>query len=73
MAQDLQKQLETAYGNEVKVEFIDTKKTGLNEHPKIAQIANMGYNFPIVAINGQPRLAGGVDFKAIQGIIDEIG
>jgi len=32
----------------------------------------MGYNFPITAINGKPRLAGGIDIDQIKNLLDEI-
>ena len=62
--------MQDIYGAKVKVAFIDTKTTGLKDYPSIAQVAQMGYPFPVVAVNGKPRLAGGIDIAALQAIID---
>lgn len=72
MTLTLREQLESAYGERVKVVFIDTQKSSLNSYPSIAQVVQMGYGFPIVSIDGQPRLAGGIDLEAVKAIIDEI-
>lgn len=31
----------------------------------------MGYGFPIVAVDGEPRLAGDIDLKLIKEVINE--
>lgn len=36
------------------------------------RVIQMGYSFPIVAVNGNPRFAGGIDFEVIQKLIKEI-
>jgi hypothetical protein len=32
----------------------------------------MGYGFPIVAVDGEPRLAGAIDLKLIKEVINEM-
>ncbi|MGE5423556.1 MAG: hypothetical protein ACM3QW_09850 [Ignavibacteriales bacterium] len=53
------------------VKYIDSQKAGLKEYPLVAKVTQMGYGFPIVAVNGEPRLAGAVDIGQIKEIISE--
>lgn len=64
--------LKQAYGDRVQVNYIDTTQTTLSSFPLIARVVQMGYNFPIIAINGQPRMAGGVDINQIKEILDDM-
>jgi hypothetical protein len=68
----LEKRLKEKYGETISVKFIDTEKTGLNNYFKIAKVIQVGYSFPIIAVNGSPRFAGSIDFKVIQNAIREI-
>ena len=68
LAQDLDKQ----YGDKVQVTYIDIEQKGLGAYPVIAQVMQMGYPLPIITINGEPRLAGGIDFGQIETILATI-
>lgn len=68
----MKQQLNALFGERVNVEFIDTKDGGLKDHPHVSRVVQMGYSFPIVSIDGQPRFAGGIDINAIQNVIKEI-
>ena len=72
MTDELKQQLDAIFGKRVNVEFIDTKNGGLKDHPGVSRVVQMGYSFPIVTIDGQPRFAGGIDVNAIQSVIKEI-
>jgi len=51
--------------------YIDTAKAGIKAYPQLSQVIQMGYGFPIVSVNGQPRFAGGIDLEQIREVIDE--
>lgn len=71
-ALQLEQKLKEKYGKYISVKYIDTEKTGVKKYFTIARVVQMGYSFPIVAVNGKPRLAGGIDFEVIQNLIGEI-
>jgi hypothetical protein len=64
--------LKLKYGDKIFVSYVDTRKTGVNKYFVVARVIKMGYNFPIVAINGHPKFAGGIDLEQIQHAIEEI-
>lgn len=59
------------YGEKVEVDYIDTTNRDLNSFPLISRVVQMGYIFPIIAINGQPRMAGGLDVNQIKRLLNE--
>ena len=59
------------HGEKVEVKYIDTDQTGLKSYPSVAKVIIMGYSFPVIAVNGEPRMAGGIDAEAIRTILDE--
>lgn len=63
--------LKEQYGDKVEVNYIDTDQVGLNGFPMVSQAVRAGYSFPMVAVNGKPRLAGGIDFASVQEILAE--
>ena len=69
---ELIKELSQKYGNKVEVKYTDTDQKGLGAYPRVGQVIRMGYSLPIIMINGEPRLAGGIDLKQIQAILDTI-
>jgi len=56
----------------VQVDYIDTAQTPLSSFPLISHVVQMGYSFPITAIDGQPRMAGGVDIDHVKKLLDEM-
>jgi len=68
----LAKTLNQRYGNKVEVKYFDTDKKGLGAYPMVANVVRMGYAFPLVFINGEPRLAGGIDLEQIQNLLDKM-
>ncbi len=67
----LERKLKETYGEIITVRYIDTEKVGLQAYPQAARVVQMGYGFPIVAVNGQPRFAGAIDLEQIQDVIKE--
>lgn len=63
--------LKENFGERASVTYIDTEKTGIKDYPLVARVVQMGYGFPIVSVNGEPRFAGGIDFKQIINLIEE--
>lgn len=66
------KMLSGKYGNRVEVRYFDTDLKAPGAYPLIANLIQMGYTFPLIFINGEHRLAGGIDFEKIQDILDEM-
>lgn len=70
--QKLRDELLQAYGKKVEVDYINTSSEPLNSFPLISRVVQMGYSFPIIAINGQPRMAGGIDVNQVKNLLDEL-
>lgn len=70
-AEQLVADLKGQYGDKVEVHYIDTDQAGLGSYPMISRAVQAGYNFPIVAVNGKPRLAGGVDTNSVREVLEE--
>lgn len=64
--------LKESYGEKIEVNYIDTEKTGFKDYSLIARVIQMGYPFPIIAINGQPKFAGTIDVGQIREILGEM-
>jgi hypothetical protein len=67
----LEFKLKEQYGDKVEVKYVDTDQVGLNVFPMVARAVRAGYTFPIIAVNGDPRLAGGIDFAAVHQLLEE--
>jgi hypothetical protein len=67
----LGRELNEKFGDDVIVKYVDTRPSGLGEFPLIAKLVQMGYPFPIVCINGKPRLAGAVDVEQIRELVTQ--
>lgn len=52
-------------------EFIDTGEN-LTNYPQVQQIIQAGYSFPVIVVDGNPRLAGGMPMDAMMQIISEL-
>jgi len=68
----LNRELKAIYEDKITVKYIDTRTTKLAEYPLISRVIRMGYSFPIVAVNGQPRFAGAIDLEQIKELIIQI-
>lgn len=68
----MEKALKESYAEKIEVKYINTEKTGFTDYPLIARVAQMGYPFPIIAVNGQPKLAGVIDAQSVREIIEEM-
>lgn len=70
-ANRLASELKEQYGDKVDVKYVDTDQVGLSGYPMVFRVVQAGYSFPIVAVNGKPRLAGGIDFASVREILEE--
>lgn len=70
-ASQLAADLKGQYGDKLEVSYIDTDQAGINSYPMISRAAQAGYTFPIIAVNGKPRLAGGLDLNLVREVIEE--
>lgn len=70
-ASQLASDLKGQYGDKVNVKYIDTDQVGLSSYPMVSRAVQGGYTFPIIAVNGKPRLAGGIDFAPVREILEE--
>ncbi|MEN6461478.1 MAG: hypothetical protein ABFC94_08945 [Syntrophomonas sp.] len=68
---ELAQRLKEKFDGKISVRYIDTEKTGFKKYFTVARAIQMGYNFPIVVINGHPRFAGGIDLEKIQDFIKD--
>ncbi|MEQ8175255.1 MAG: hypothetical protein ABRQ26_09325 [Syntrophomonadaceae bacterium] len=71
-ADQLAADLHGQYGDKVEVRYIDTERVGLANYPLVSRTLQAGYNFPMVAVNGKPRLAGGIDLKSVREVLEEL-
>ena len=69
---ELEKKLQETYGNKIAVKYVDTTLTGIQHYPLVAKTTQMGYGFPIVSVDGEPRFAGAIDLELIKQVIDEM-
>lgn len=60
------------YNDQVKVNYIDVDKEGLDKYPIMDRVLRMGYSYPITLINGQPRFAGALMKLEIREVVDGI-
>lgn len=70
-ADQLAADLKGQYGDKIEVHYIDTDQVGLGSYPKVSRAVQAGFNFPIVAVNGRPRLAGGIDVNSVCEVLEE--
>jgi disulfide oxidoreductase YuzD len=64
--------MKNSYGDKVEVKYVDTDKTGFDNYPLVRRVLQMGYNYPITIINGEPKFAGGIMEREINNIVDEL-
>jgi hypothetical protein len=58
------------YGNGVRVEYIDVLSDRMYEFPLVQRaVFGMGFDLPIVAFDGQPRIAGGMKHLASESCL----
>ena len=65
-------ELGKSFGDKVEVRYFNTDKDGIKNYPSVEQVIAHGYSFPIININNQPRLAGGVNTEKIKEMINEL-
>jgi len=65
-------ELQSAYGSNVVVKYVNADTAGLGEYPLVNRVLQMGYPYPITVINGEPKFAGGIMAPDIKNSIDEL-
>jgi len=70
-AADLARELKESHGERVEVKYIDTSSEGLDNYTQVLKLVQMGYSFPFIFIQGEPRMAGGIDIEKIKSLLDE--
>ncbi len=70
-AADLAKSLKESYGDKIEVKYTDTSSEGLGDYATLNKLVQMGYSFPFVFIQGEPRMAGGIDVEQIKSLLNE--
>lgn len=63
--------MQTKYGAEVSVGFVDLLKDDLAPYPEVKKIMGR-FNPPLVVINGEPRFHGGLSLDVITQAVEEI-
>lgn len=65
--------MERRYGPSVQVEYIDLAKTEAQEEFQELRslIADRNLPYPVVAVNGQLRLAGSADYYRVMALVEE--
>ncbi len=71
LAKKAVEELQEEYGEQIEAKYVDADQVGLASYPKVKNILTMGYRYPVILINGQPRLAGALNLEQIKGIIEE--
>lgn len=51
--------------------YIDTQEKGLSNYPEVAEVVSRGYSFPVISLNGLPRLAGAINMDDIEQLLKE--
>lgn len=73
-AADLEQRLAGYYGNQVSVEYIDVFSPRIKEFPLAERaVFGMGVSLPVVAFDGQPRIAGGLSIEMISLELEKRG
>ena len=69
---ELFKILNAKYGNRLEVKYIDTDLKAYGTYPQVDELAQQGSAFPLVFINQEFFMAGGIDAAKIQSRLEVI-
>jgi len=73
-AAELERRLARYYGDGVKVEYVDIFSPRMYEFPLARRaVFGMGARLPVVAFDGQPRIAGGISVEMISSELEKRG
>ncbi|MBN1139936.1 MAG: hypothetical protein JXM73_25420 [Anaerolineae bacterium] len=73
-AADLERRLARYYGDSVQVEYMDIVSERALEFPLVQRaVFGLGFDLPIVAFDGQPRIAGGMSIEMISEELEKRG
>ncbi len=70
----LGRDLAARYGAAVAVEYVDVYSPQMPQHPEVMHLLFGGnVPLPIISLNGEPRLAGGISLPMIGEEIEQLG
>ncbi|MCL5961224.1 MAG: hypothetical protein M1358_18275 [Chloroflexi bacterium] len=71
---DLGTTLARYYGERVRVEYVDVFSAAMSAYPEVTRlIAQRRLPLPLVSVNGEPKLAGGLPLDAITEELEALG
>ncbi len=71
---DLGRKLAAHYGDAVTVEYVDIFSPELADHPAVFELlSSRNLPLPLIAINGEPRFAGGISLEGISEALEADG
>ena len=70
----LEERLVQQYGGGVKVEYVDVFSPRMDEFPLAKRaVFGLSLSLPVVAFDGQPRIAGGISLEMISSELEKRG
>lgn len=73
-AAELGSWLSESYGDRIEVEYIDVFSQRMDDFPLAHRaVFMMNLNLPIIAFDGQPRIAGGISLEMISEELEKRG
>ncbi len=67
---NLAKSLTAKYGNRVEVKYVDTDLKAYGTYPQVDHLTQQGHFFPLVFLNQEFLMAGGIDAAKIQSRLE---
>lgn len=69
---DLASALQKAYGQKIEINYIDFDRLSFKGYPHIKKMIQMGYSFPLIAVNGEHKFSGSIKVEKIMKHIEEL-
>ncbi len=71
---ELKRELAGTYGSAVAVEYVDVYSPEMPRHPAVLRLLMQGNTpLPVICLNGEPVLAGGVSTEMIEEELHKLG
>jgi disulfide oxidoreductase YuzD len=69
---ELSRELQKVYEDRVKVKYVDIEEAGIENYLVVEEVRYLGFRYPIVLLNGQPLIAGGIIVNEVIKSINEL-
>jgi disulfide oxidoreductase YuzD len=69
---ELARELQKVYEERVQVKYVDIEKAGIENYLVVEEVRYLGFRYPIVLLNGQPVIAGGILVNEVIKSINEL-